>query len=186
MPNVTFTLPNLFTLIRFLLSTLMFFLMLKHETFLSLMLLIIVGLTDLIDGYLARALNQKSSLGEMLDPMADKFMVLLALIALIRVYHFPIYGLLIISRDIISVMGSILIFVKKSANWKPNQLGKLTTFLQVLTLISYLTNFPYKNIILIITIISSILAAGIYFVRGLKIISTSYAPSQKQREQSSQ
>ncbi len=170
MPNFTFTLPNLFTSIRFLLSTLVFFLLLKHETFLSLILFIIVALTDLADGYLARTLNQKSSLGEMLDPMADKFMVFLALIALIKVYHFPIYGLLIIARDIISLMGSVLVFIKKSPSWKPNKLGKITTFLQVISLVAYIINFSYKVPILILTIVVSFMAAGIYFGRGIKIL----------------
>ena len=170
MPNFTFTLPNLFTSIRFLLSTLVFFLLLKHETFLSLILFIIVALTDLADGYLARTLNQKSSLGEMLDPMADKFMIFLALVAVCIKFSFPVWAIpLFISRDIISLAGSILIYTKHKGVWKANKLGKLTTFLQIVSILVFILNMSFKMIVLWITIISSITAAIAYLIRWINI-----------------
>lgn len=170
MPRNTLSFPNILTILRFLLSPLFFILLLRKDIVLALIIFILVAITDVIDGFVARSTKQKSSFGEMLDPMADKFMVFLALIALFKEYNFPAYGLLIISRDIISLLGSLLVFLKKHGNWKPNKWGKLTTFLQVLTIISYIVNLPFKNYLLALTIVISLLAGFAYFVRGIGIL----------------
>lgn len=170
MPKNTLSLPNILTILRFLLSTLVFFFLLKKDTDLAIIFFILVTLTDFADGWVARSLKQNSSFGEMLDPMADKFMVSLSLIALFVRYDFPAYGILIVSRDVISLIGSLMIFLMHKKNWKPNKLGKITTFLQILTILGYIINFSHKAYILNFTIVVSIIAAGIYFGRGILLI----------------
>jgi len=165
----TLSFPNILTLLRFLLSTLMFFFLLRKETLLAMMIFIVVAISDLADGWFARSMKLTSSFGEMLDPMADKFMVFLALIALLMKYNYPIYGILIITRDIISLLGSLLIFLMHKKNWRPNKLGKVTTLLQVITIISFLLNLRVKLLILDITIILSILAGLIYLFRMVEL-----------------
>lgn len=166
MSKDTLSFPNILTILRFLLSTLVFFFLLKKETLTALSLFVLVAVTDVADGFFARSMNKKSSFGEMLDPMADKFMVFLALTALFAGYGFPIYGILIIARDIVSLLGSLILFLTSKKNWQPNNLGKLTTFLQILTIIAFIINFPIKYYLLNFAIFISILSAGVYFVRG--------------------
>ncbi|MEK6808935.1 MAG: CDP-alcohol phosphatidyltransferase family protein [Nanoarchaeota archaeon] len=170
MSKDTLSFPNILTILRFLLSTLVFFLLLNKRTLLAIALFILVAFTDMADGWFARNMRKKSSFGEMLDPMADKFMVFLALIALLSQYNFPPYGIIIVVRDVISLIGSLIIFITAKKNWKPNIFGKATTFLQVLTIISYIVNLEIKEYILWITIVVSILAATTYFIRGIGLI----------------
>ena len=92
-------------------------------------------------------------------------MVFLALIALLMQYNYPVYGILIVTRDIISLFGSLLIFLMHKKNWSPNKLGKITTLLQVITIISYLLNLTVKSVILNITISISIMAGLSYLFR---------------------
>ncbi len=167
MSKDTLSFPNILTLVRFLLSTLVFFFLMKKETLISLVLFVVVAITDVADGFFAKNMKLKSSFGEMLDPMADKFMVFLALIALFVRYDFPVYGILIVARDIISLLGSLMIFLMHKKNWKPNKLGKLTTLLQVVTIIAYIVDLNFKAYVLNLTIVVSVLAGIIYFGRGI-------------------
>jgi phosphatidylglycerophosphate synthase len=70
-----YTLPNFLTLTRLLATPAIAFLILDSKPYLATSLLLYAGLTDLIDGYIARRFNLKSVVGTILDPMADKFLM---------------------------------------------------------------------------------------------------------------
>lgn len=105
---------------------------------------------DGVDGYVARSRNQITRLGTIIDPLADKALLLsgLLLLSLPQSNSFnsqlPIwFVLLVISRDVILVLGSILIhFINGNVNVKPRISGKATTFLQMTLIAWILTKLP--------------------------------------------
>ena len=81
------TIPNQLTLLRILLIPVfivVFYLPYENSNFLACIIFILAAITDILDGYYARKLNQISSLGVFLDPVADKLMVAIALVLLVQ------------------------------------------------------------------------------------------------------
>ncbi len=170
METKLWNIPNVLTISRFLFSPLFLYFFLVDKIELALIVFMFVAVTDLADGWIARSTNQKTKFGESLDPMADKFMIFLALVAVCIKFSFPVWAIpLFISRDIISLAGSILIYTKHKGVWKANKLGKLTTFLQIVSILVFILNMSFKMIVLWITIISSITAAIAYLIRWINI-----------------
>ena len=166
-------LPTKLTLLRIVLSPVFLVLLLTPLVIPGLIIFIIAALTDWIDGMLAKRMKLKTSFGEFLDPIADKVMVALGVMAVSLKFGFPIYGLWILSRDIVSLCGSYLVYKKKKANWEANKLGKATTFLQVVTIIAFVVDNTFKYYIVLITMIISIITAISYFKRAIRIIKSS-------------
>ena len=127
------TVPNQITLLR--LGFLPFFLILiiDERYNWALAVLILAGLTDFVDGLLARRLNQKSEFGAYLDPIADK--LLLSSSFLVLAFKHKIVWwvtILIFSRDILLLtVAAVIILVSGYRPFPPSLLGKLTTTLQI-------------------------------------------------------
>lgn len=108
--------------------------------------------TDALDGYFARSRNARTRLGTMLDPLADKFLLLSGLIVLTgawgRCYnlesHIPIwYVLLVISRDVLLTIGAVIIhMVKGHMEVKPRITGKVATVFQMMLICWVLFALP--------------------------------------------
>ncbi len=168
--NEIWLIPNILTLLRIVLSPVFMVLLLQEKTAWGLAIFIVVAATDLIDGAIARKTNQKTSFGEFLDPMADKVMVVSAIIALMIKYKFPVYGLWIFTRDVVSLAGSVLVHKTSKSNWKASQLGKVTTFMQVITIGFFIVGWKAKYIMLLLAMISSVATAITYVRRGINIV----------------
>jgi len=102
-----------------------------------------VALTDALDGYLARSRNEVTHLGKILDPIADKALLLSGLILLTRPSlaalspHIPIwFTLLVISRDVVLLLGSVVIhLIAGAVEVRPRIAGKVATFFQMVTIV---------------------------------------------------
>ena len=134
MSSRVFNVPNQLTFLR--LGFLPFFIIAIHyrRYDLALALLIISGLTDALDGLLARSLNQKTALGAYLDPIADKLLLSssFVLLALNRKIGWWL-ATLVLSRDIILLTSAAVILVVSGyRKFPPSIYGKLTTALQIL------------------------------------------------------
>ncbi|MDP8263442.1 MAG: CDP-alcohol phosphatidyltransferase family protein [Candidatus Ancaeobacter aquaticus] len=109
--------------------------------------------SDAVDGYIARAYKQQTKLGTYLDPIADKFLLVSTVIVFsIPSEHFVTLPLWIItsviSRDIIIVMGSLIIYLMTGTlRVEPSFLGKMTTFFQMTMIIWILFMFPHPEYI---------------------------------------
>jgi cardiolipin synthase (CMP-forming) len=127
------TVPNQLTLLR--LGFLPIFLsLISYERYQwALLVLVVAGLTDLFDGWLARRLNQRSSLGAYLDPIADK--LLLSSSFVILAYKHAIgwwLTIIVLSRDIlILVVAIVIILISGYRPFPPSIFGKLTTFFEI-------------------------------------------------------
>ncbi|MDP7116270.1 MAG: CDP-alcohol phosphatidyltransferase family protein [Candidatus Woesearchaeota archaeon] len=165
-----FNIPNFLTMLRFIFSPVFLILFLNGETGIGLVVFAFVAITDMIDGWAARTLDQKTRFGKFIDPMADKFMIALALVSLVLKFGFPIWAIpLIVLRDVVSLTGSAIVAAKKKGPWVASRLGKLTTLFQIVTVVVFIFNF-YKMIFLWIAIGFSVATAIEYGVRGMKII----------------
>lgn len=113
---------------------------------LALGLFVLIAVTDALDGYLARVRDEESRLGAILDPLADKALLLSAIILLTRPSlevlqpQFPIaFTLLIISRDVVLLSGSYIVHsVVGHIEVRPRIAGKVATFLQMAAIIAAL------------------------------------------------
>jgi cardiolipin synthase (CMP-forming) len=117
----------------------------------------LAGVTDALDGLLARKLDQRTSLGSYLDPMADKILltaafVTLAIKAVPIVEHIPVWlTVLTISRDVIIALSALIIHLRTGhSDFPPSLLGKCTTTVQLITVAACMVaNFITAGFLLI-------------------------------------
>jgi len=134
MASRVFTVPNQLTFLR--LGFLPFFIITIHyrRYGLALAILIVAGLTDGLDGILARSLNQKTALGAYLDPIADKLLLSSSFVVLALNQRIGWWlATLVLSRDIILMTAAAVILVVAGYRpFPPSLYGKATTALQIL------------------------------------------------------
>ena len=135
------TLPTLLTWARIVAIPLIvgvFYLPLEPATrnLIATVLFVVVALTDWLDGYLARRLNQTSSFGAFLDPVADKFLVCAALLILLQLDRVNAFvALVIIGREIaISALREWMAQIGASRSVAVHVLGKLKTVVQMVAI----------------------------------------------------
>lgn len=140
------TLANLLTILRLILTP-VFVTALYYKNFgYALAIFFVSALTDGLDGLAARALNQKTQLGAMLDPMADKLLLVTAFIvcSLPQFTHLPPIPFwlttAVISRDIFIVLGALVInMVTGFSSFRPSMPGKVSTVVQLCAITLFLT-----------------------------------------------
>jgi cardiolipin synthase (CMP-forming) len=126
------TVPNLLTLIRFLAVPVLFFLIDAGEKYnwTALILFLLIWLTDFLDGYIARRFNQVSEFGKLFDPFVDKLFQLATAVAMYRVDRLPYWvPLFIFVREMLMILGGLLIFRKKDIVVYAKWYGKVATAL---------------------------------------------------------
>ncbi|MDD5504857.1 MAG: CDP-diacylglycerol--glycerol-3-phosphate 3-phosphatidyltransferase [Candidatus Omnitrophica bacterium] len=114
--------------------------------FIALAIFFVCAVTDAVDGYVARRFYQKTELGRILDPLADKLLILTSFLCLSVLKDIPASSripswltIIVLSRDAIILLGSMIIFMMlKNINVKPSLLGKITTFFQMSTVVASL------------------------------------------------
>jgi CDP-diacylglycerol--glycerol-3-phosphate 3-phosphatidyltransferase len=180
------TIPTRITLARLIMSPVFVVLAIKYSStialgkpdvlflYLALIVFAIAVISDALDGYLARKLNQISRIGSFLDPIADKTLLLSATITLTYIdcgKLIPIfYTTLILSRELIQISGAIAIGailgdIKVKHHWT----GKLSTFMQIILIYSAFI-VSSESIILYLSIIGGIFifsSAALYIYAGL-------------------
>jgi cardiolipin synthase len=126
--------PNLITLARILLVPVIVWAMASNEMQVAFGLFVVAGLSDLVDGFLAKRFRMATELGAYLDPLADKAMLVSIYVTLGIVEAVPRWlVILVVSRDIMIVTAVILSWlVDKPVKLKPLAVSKLNTLAQVL------------------------------------------------------
>lgn len=143
------SLPNLLTLLRFLLTPVLVISLLNKHFSAATLIVFIAGLSDVFDGFLARRLNQCTALGSCLDPIADKIFVSASFILLAWLKFIPNWlAVVVISRDALILLGSLLLFLFNiHFEVKPSLLGKTTTAFQIITILAtLLASLSYLHI----------------------------------------
>ncbi len=129
--------PNSLTIFRILLIPVFVGLLLYERYEYSLGILVLAGLTDGLDGIIARVANQRTQLGAFLDPLADKLLLSSGFITLAILHALPLWvAILVVSRDLILISGALLVQLTESrVELSPTLLGKGTTVLQLVYVI---------------------------------------------------
>ncbi len=144
----------------------------------ALLLFIVIAATDALDGYLARVRNEVTRLGTILDPIADKALMLSSFILLTRpslkelTPQFPVwFTLLAISRDAILVLGAVLInSIHAHVHVKPSLIGKASTAMMMISIVMVLSKFSQNsvNIFLVATGLLVLVSGIQYIVEGIR------------------
>jgi CDP-diacylglycerol--glycerol-3-phosphate 3-phosphatidyltransferase len=138
-----------------LFGALIFILLISPENYLlAFILFFIAGVTDYFDGYLARKYNSVSELGEILDPIADKILIVFVLFGLavnLSSYLIGFIGALIITREIwVGALRDFNARNNKSDATKVTFLAKIKTTMQLFTISIYLLGLTLNNMLLVV------------------------------------
>ena len=149
------TFINLLTLSRIFLAAIIFLLLMSSNGYLmALVLFFIAGITDYFDGYLARKYNAVSQIGEILDPIADKILIVFVFFGLsvsLSSYLIGFFAALIITREIwVGALRDLNARNNNSDVTKVTFLAKIKTTIQLFTISIYLIALTLNNMLLII------------------------------------
>ena len=171
-------LPNYLTLIR--IATIPFFLVLLFSRFYALALLVFLigGITDALDGPVARLTNQQTRLGTYLDPLADKLLIISSLVVLSLIGAIPAWlTILVLSRDMIITLGygAIYFLAQERMEIQPSSMGKINTFLLLTAIMVVLVSLYDPNMIppsvlyylFLLSSVTAIISGLQYVYRGL-------------------
>lgn len=173
------TLANKISIIRIILIPFFITSVAYSRLDLALLVFAIAVISDGVDGFIARTLMQQTQLGTILDPIADKLLLTSAYICLSMVGSIPQYlrmppyvPIIVISRDVIIVIGSIVVYVVRGdVKISPSIIGKVTTFFQMMTIVCILVKFSHSFILWNATIILTIASGLDYVMKGSKLLS---------------
>jgi len=128
------SIPNLITLGRIILVPAVIWAIISGEMLVAFALFLIAGISDAVDGFLAKRFHMASELGAYLDPLADKALIVSIYVALGIARELPIsLVILVVSRDIMIISGFMLAWlVNKPMPVRPHPVSKLNTVAQIL------------------------------------------------------
>ncbi len=181
MPN----LPNCITIIRIVLVPFFFSFLIyynpAHPSFriFALVLFLFAMVTDALDGLIARKFNRQTELGTFLVPFADKLLLLSGFLGIAFSQAFvakpPLWiVVVIVFRDLFIICGLIIIYLNVNRiEIKPNIFGKITTFFQMLTILTVLISVPSAEWIWYTTVAFTILSWIIYIRQGFAFLNAS-------------
>ena len=175
------SIPNIITLGRILLVPIVVWAIASNQMAIAFAVFVTAGVSDGVDGFLAKRFNMASELGAMLDPLADKALLVSIYVAL------GIWGaiprwivILVVSRDIMIVSAVIVSWLfDKPIPMKPLMVSKINTFAQVafaaLVLASLAFGFspdPYDVILMGLVTVFSLVSVSLYLVEWVRHMST--------------
>jgi len=175
------TTANQLTILRIVFVPVFIILLAYHELGWALGTFVVVGITDVLDGIIARRFGQKTSIGAVLDPLADKLLMTSSILILSlpqMEFHNTIprwLMIVIIFRDIFILLVSLIVVLM--VGWRvftPSPYGKASTVMQVLTVLVVLyTNWqnlivPELNVLFYMTGLVTAFSGIHYLVRGLR------------------
>jgi cardiolipin synthase len=145
---------------------------------LALLIFSLAVISDGVDGYIARRTPVKSKAGLVLDPLGDKLLLMSAFVCLYfvdsfpRGIKFPLWvTLIVISRDIIILLGALVIYiVKQKIEVYPTKWGKLTTSFQMSSVLGVLFQLRFTYILWWGAVIFTVISGIDYIMRGFKIL----------------
>ena len=172
-------LPNALTLSRIFLTPLLVVILLTRidgKEIYGALIFVIAALTDYFDGYLARKRNQVTTIGKLLDPIADKLLVSSAFISLVELKLAPAWMVVIIVGREFAVSGIRSIAASLGYVMPANWFGKTKMVVQIFTIVVLIVADTYKEhwlltgrILLWVTMVVSLLSAVSYLMTFMKI-----------------
>lgn len=166
------TLANKLTILRIILAPAILLLIFYGKITAAIIFIAVAFLTDILDGYAARKLKQKTKTGKTLDAFADKILAFLVIFALLWVFGNEktnwIYGLMFFSKDILNLIFYISSKKFRESKKHPRILGKTTTLLQAIAIFWIILKFPNFEYLIYSVFAIGIAASIDYFVASKK------------------
>ncbi|OIQ48803.1 putative CDP-diacylglycerol--glycerol-3-phosphate 3-phosphatidyl-transferase 2 [Pseudodesulfovibrio hydrargyri] len=180
--DAIWTVPNILTIVRILLTPLFVVAYVGENFNLAWMLFLVAGLTDAFDGFLARVWDQRTQLGAVLDPLADKALLVTSFICLAAKGWIPFwFAVLVVSRDLIIVGGlAVLNFlgVDVKNRIRPIWISKFNTAVQIVLVVAVMIHRTFAldygyllGTLVAITAVSTSLSGIAYVRRGFELFS---------------
>ena len=147
--------------------------------FVALGIFLFAVISDAVDGYVARHYRQRTKAGAVLDPVADKLLLISAFLCLYKVgaaigggIHFPIWFVIgVVSRDVILLTGAAIVrLFHGDFEVEPTIWGKATAFFQILAILGILLRLPWVSAVWLPTVILTALSGIDYIRKGIKIM----------------
>ncbi len=180
------TYANQLTILRMIFIPCFVLLLIYDRPKIAILVFILSGITDGLDGLIARKLQQKTVLGSFLDPMADKLLLTAAFITLtvpsVPVsYHIPIWlTITSISRDLLIALAALIIHLQTGhTQFAPSFLGKCTTAGQLTTVALVMAAnlstrvIPILDPLVVATLLITVASGMHYFYRSVRLIESS-------------
>jgi cardiolipin synthase len=176
--------PNILTAIRFILIPFLGYYLFDKQYSVAVLLFLLGGITDVLDGVIARKFNMITSWGKLADPLADKLMQLTALsiLTIQKIIPLPVL-IIVVAKEAFMVAGSILLYKKIKLVVQANWYGKLATVVFfiaiILTIVINSGGFvntytdTLVNIFVIVAVVSTLFAFFMYSREFKKITSKS-------------
>ncbi len=168
------TLPNIISLARLLSVPFTVWLIMIDQWRLALVVFCLAGLSDAVDGFLAKRFGMQSRLGQYLDPIADKVLLVSIYIVLGAQQHLPLWlVILVVSRDILIVGGLLLLYVfDQPYTPKPFLLSKINTATQIILAASVIATLafaveaaaPYVQVLIFAVAITTVASGTEYLI----------------------
>lgn len=163
--------PNLLTIIRIFLVPVYLYIFYnggENRILYSGLVFLLAGITDVLDGKIARKYNMTSKLGAALDPLADKLMTFAVLISYTTEAIIPLWVLLIIGgKEVLMIVGAIILYLFNEKRVLPsNKFGKAATVFLYITIGAIVIQIPWPSLInalVLITVALNIIAFLNYF-----------------------
>jgi cardiolipin synthase (CMP-forming) len=172
-------LPHLLTLCRLAAAPFLAWLLLHSRFREALVAVLVAGLTDWFDGFAARRLRVSGRIGVILDPIADKSLLVTLFLSIGYLRLVPEWLIwLVIGRDLVIVVGALLLrFLRGIRKFLPSTLGKVSTFFQILLVLLVLirASFRYpillslQNITLLLCALFTVVSGVDYTRKGLEM-----------------
>ena len=177
------TSANQITLLRILSVPFFMWLVASGSVGTALAVFILAGATDLLDGLIARKYGQRTALGRFLDPLADKLLMVGALVVLslenpaleVQIPHW--LTLSVVARDLVLGIGALSTYVYTGTKaFPPSMLGKLSTMAQFTTILAVLVDnvipwrIPFHAGLFGLTVLLAVGSGLQYLVRGVRIL----------------
>lgn len=163
-------LPNMLTMIRFVLIPVYVALFFIGERYAAFGVWLLAGLTDILDGYIARKHNLVTNIGMMLDPLADKLMMLTVMFSLLWSGDMPwMAAVAMLIRDAGMIACSVLFHFKGKKTVPANWMGKLTTVFYYIAILFVYFQWTYAVELLWVVIVFSFLTSFMYALLFIRI-----------------
>lgn len=161
--------PNILTTLRLLMIPVFIHFMLKGQLVAAALIFISAGITDMLDGYIARRYNMITTWGKLADPLADKLMAIAALSVLTLQNKIEFYLLaIVIVKELLMAAGSVASLKLKKRVVGANWYGKLATVIFYFAITLIIFNSPYGQFFVILAVIVTLFAFLMYLIQYLK------------------
>lgn len=162
---------NILTIFRFVLIPyfiLVFFSNSQNNIYFSIIIFFVAGFTDILDGYIARNFNMITKLGTVLDPLADKLMLITVLTCFTIKGYIPMFIIIILLIKELSMIFTGIILYQQNIIIPANIFGKASTFLFYISILIVAFNKVIGTVFLCIALLSTLIAYVNYFFIFMK------------------